>query len=90
MYGEAVKNLEISKFTLLNNKPLINIIDKPKLPLKVNRQSIIFSFILSSILGGFFNFFLFDFNLCFERRTFFKELLLLFQALSFSEALLTK
>ena len=53
MYGEVVKNLEISKFTLLNNKPLINIIDKPKLPLKLNRQSIIFSFILSSILGGF-------------------------------------
>ena len=53
MYGEVVKNLEISKFTLLNNKPLINIIDKPKLPLKVNRQSIIFSFIFSSILGGF-------------------------------------
>ena len=41
MYGEIVKNLEISKFTLLNNKPLLNIIDSPTLPLKVNKLSIV-------------------------------------------------
>ena len=34
MYLEIVKNLEISKFTLINNKPLLNIIDRPNLPLK--------------------------------------------------------
>ena len=51
MYGEIVKNLEISKFTLLNNKPLLNIIDSPTLPLKVNKLSMIAAFILFSILG---------------------------------------
>ena len=53
MYGELVKNLEISKFTLLNNKPLLNIIDSPTLPLKVNKLSIVSAFILFSILGSF-------------------------------------
>ena len=53
MYGEIVKNLEVSKFTLLNNKPLLNIIDSPTLPLQVNRMSIVLAFILFSILGGF-------------------------------------
>ena len=51
MYGEIVKNLEVSKFTLLNNEPLLNIIDKPTLPLKVNKLSMIAAFILFSILG---------------------------------------
>ena len=51
MYGEIVKNLEVSKFTLLNNEPLLNIIDSPTLPLKVNKLSIIVAFILFSILG---------------------------------------
>ncbi|MBL6664038.1 MAG: hypothetical protein ISP71_08060 [Flavobacteriales bacterium] len=52
MYGEIVKNLEISKFTLLNNKPLLNIIDSPTLPLKVNKLSIVLAFILFSILAS--------------------------------------
>ena len=30
MYSEILKNLEISKFTLLDQKPLINIIDSPR------------------------------------------------------------
>jgi len=51
MYGEIVKNLEVSKFTLLNNEPLLNIIDSPTLPLKVNKLSIIVAFILFSIFG---------------------------------------
>lgn len=52
MYGEIVKNLEISKFTLLNNKPLLNIIDSPTLPLEVKKLSITLAFILFSIFGG--------------------------------------
>ncbi len=52
MYGEIVKNLEVSKFTLLNNKPLLNIIDSPTLPLKVNKITIFSSFVLFSILGS--------------------------------------
>lgn len=35
MYAEIIKNLEISKVTLLNEKPLINIIDTPRFPLTV-------------------------------------------------------
>jgi len=52
MYGELVKNLEISKFTLLNNKPLLNIIDSPTLPLEVNKISIVLAFLLFLILGS--------------------------------------
>ena len=51
MYGEIVKNLEVSKFTLLNNKPLLNIIDTPTLPLKVNKLPLFLAFILFSIVG---------------------------------------
>ena len=34
MYLEIVKNLELSKLTLLNQTPIIQIIDKPILPLE--------------------------------------------------------
>ncbi len=53
MYGEIVKNLELSKFTLINNKPLLNIIDRPNLPLEGDKISVVKAFILFSILGGF-------------------------------------
>ena len=36
---------------LLNNEPLLNIIDTPTLPLKVNKLPMIAAFILFSILG---------------------------------------
>jgi len=52
MYGEIVKNLEISKFTLLNKKPLLNIIDSPTLPLELKKISVVLGFILFFILGG--------------------------------------
>ncbi|MGC6489907.1 MAG: Wzz/FepE/Etk N-terminal domain-containing protein [Flavobacteriales bacterium] len=54
MYGEIIKNLELSKFTLLNNKPLLNIIDSPSLPLEEKKLSKKLSLILFSIIGGFF------------------------------------
>lgn len=53
MYAEIVKNLEISKFTLINNKPLLNIIDRPVLPLKNNKSYPIVAFVLFGLLGGF-------------------------------------
>ncbi|MDA8956326.1 hypothetical protein N9H19_01740 [Flavobacteriales bacterium] len=53
MYSEIVKNLELSKFTSLNQKPLISIIDNPKLPLKSNLKSKPKYFILFAILGFF-------------------------------------
>jgi hypothetical protein len=53
MYAEVVKNLELTKFTSLNQKPLISIIDSPKLPLKNNLKSKPKYFILFTILGFF-------------------------------------
>ena len=54
MYLDIVKNLELSKLTLLNNTPIINIIDKPILPLEEDKPSKL----LASILGGFLGVFL--------------------------------
>ena len=42
LYLEIVKNLEISKFTLINNKPLLNIIDD--LTYEVNKLNPIVAF----------------------------------------------
>ena len=52
MYGEIIKNLEISKVTLLNQKPLINIIDSPRLPLEVVRLSKLKGLLLFGLLGA--------------------------------------
>ena len=51
MYLEIIKNLELSKITLLNKTPIINIIDKPILPLQEDRNSIAFLSIISSLIG---------------------------------------
>ena len=61
MYLEIIKNLELSKITLLNKTPIINIIDKPILPLKGNSSSKTLLGILGAFLGGFLSasFFLF-------------------------------
>lgn len=61
MYLEIVKNLEISKMTLLNQTPIINIIDKPVLPLEVKALSKTTTGILGGVFGGFLSvsFFLF-------------------------------
>lgn len=48
-YGELLKNLELSKYSLLRETPLFQIIDEPKLPLKKKT----FNPILYSLLGGF-------------------------------------
>ena len=39
MYIEIIKNLEISKVTLLNQIPIINIIDRQKAPIHKNQKS---------------------------------------------------
>ena len=51
MYLELTKNLELSKLTLLNQTPNINILDKPILPLESNKRSLIFISILCGLLG---------------------------------------
>ncbi len=57
MYGEAVKNLELSKVTLLNQTPLIQVIDNPILPLEVVEITPLKGIALGAIIGlviGFF------------------------------------
>ena len=53
MYSEIIKNLEVSKFTLLNQKPLVNVIDYPIYPLEVTQHSLLVAFIIFGLLGGF-------------------------------------
>lgn len=53
MYLEIIKNLELSKITLLNNTPIINIIDEPVLPLEDNSMSEVLAFLFGGFLGGF-------------------------------------
>ena len=51
MYLELTKNLELSKLTLLNQTPNINILDKPILPLESNKLSLVFVSILCGLLA---------------------------------------
>lgn len=39
LYGELVKNIELSKMSLVKEEPLIEIIDSPTLPLKFEKKS---------------------------------------------------
>jgi hypothetical protein len=50
LYGELVKNAELSKLTLMREEPLIQIIDRPILPLKYKKPGRFFFF----LGGGFF------------------------------------
>lgn len=51
MYGEAVKNLELSKVTLLNQTPLIQIIDSPILPLEVVEITTLKGLVWGALIG---------------------------------------
>jgi uncharacterized protein involved in exopolysaccharide biosynthesis len=53
MYLELVKNLEVSKLTLLKHTPIIQVIDKPILPLKDTKISMGFTAIVSFLLALF-------------------------------------
>lgn len=53
LYGELTKNSELSKMSLAKEEPLLQIIDKPTLPLKFEKKSRLFSGILFSLVGGF-------------------------------------
>ena len=66
MYLEIIKNLELSKITLLNNTPIINIIDKPILPLEKDKTSLFLSGILGAFLGGFLSISFFVFGKLFK------------------------
>ncbi|MGZ3750863.1 MAG: lipopolysaccharide biosynthesis protein [Mucilaginibacter sp.] len=53
VYSEIVKNLEISKISLRQEVPLIQIIDKPVLPLKTDRVGKVRGIIMGFIIGAF-------------------------------------
>ena len=66
MYLEIVKNLELSKLTLLNQTPIIQIIDKPILPLKEEFKSKTALGLLGTFLGGFLSLIFFIFRKLFK------------------------
>ena len=51
--GELVKNLEIAKMSLLQETPLIQVIDKPILPLEKERFGKLKGIVLGGVLAGF-------------------------------------
>jgi len=51
VYGEIVKNLEISKISLRQEMPLIQVIDKPILPLRVNKVNELTSVLIGTLLA---------------------------------------
>ena len=50
MYGELVKNLELTRFTLDREEPVIEIIDAPSMPLKKEGQGRLLLAVLGSFL----------------------------------------
>ena len=52
MYGEAIKNLELSKMTLLKATPLLQVIDRPILPLKQIKLSLPMAVLIFGFIGG--------------------------------------
>lgn len=54
MYGELLKNLELSKFTLMREEPLVQVIDKPILPLEKKKAGKIKWSIIGMFLSVFF------------------------------------
>jgi hypothetical protein len=53
VYTEVVKNLEISKMSMAQETPLIQIVDTPILPLKVEKLGKLKSLLIGGILAGF-------------------------------------
>lgn len=52
-YAELAKNLEIAKMTLLQETPLVQVIDRPVLPLKKERLGKLKGVIFGGVLAGF-------------------------------------
>ena len=53
IFGEVVKNLELAKFTLQQETPVIQVVDRSYLPLKKEKESKLKGLLLGSILAGF-------------------------------------
>jgi hypothetical protein len=54
MYGELIKNLELSRTMMAKDQPLIQLIDQPRFPLEKKKTSKL----IAAIGGSFFSFFL--------------------------------
>ncbi len=52
LYGEVVKNLEISKVALTQETPTIQIIDRPDLPLIENNPNKLLFLLVGAVVGG--------------------------------------
>lgn len=52
IYSEIVKNLEVSRMSLLQETPLIQLIDEPVLPLSVNRLGKLKGIVFGGVLAG--------------------------------------
>jgi hypothetical protein len=53
IFGEVVKNLEFAKFTLQQETPVIQVVDRSYLPLKKEKESKLKALLLGGILAGF-------------------------------------
>ncbi len=53
IFAEVIKNLELAKFTLQQETPVIQVVDKTYLPLKKEKQSKLKGLLLGGILAGF-------------------------------------
>ena len=53
MYGEVIKNLELSRMSMAQETPLIQVVDSPILPLKKERFGKLKGLIVGGFLGGF-------------------------------------
>lgn len=53
MYAEVVKNLEVSRMSMAQEAPIIQIVDAPILPLKLEKFGRLKGLVLGSFLGGF-------------------------------------
>lgn len=53
VYGELLKNLELSKLALMREEPIIQVIDKPIYPLKYKKPGKIKSTLIFGFLSGF-------------------------------------
>lgn len=53
IYGEAIKNLELSRMAMAQETPVIQIVDVPILPLKVVKTGKLKGLVIGGFLGGF-------------------------------------
>jgi hypothetical protein len=54
VYAEIVKNLEVSKTSLIQETPTVQIVDRPELPLKENKTGFLYGGMVG-VLAGFFS-----------------------------------